>query len=184
MTTTEHTPGPWQQSLAVHRRSRPQWHPPGHLHRRDRRRRQRGADCFARTAGSQRPVDRRRPGVICGMPDGDRPLGAWRPRRSRRGHATPPLPGQRTTARRGMSRRTGLPVQADSVLLLYPDHINDSGTETYYGFVQAADPIEAVAQAQRQGRRRPGGQGRPEPDDFAPTLATQGHQYSEPFFNK
>ena len=32
-----------------------------------------------------------------------------------------------------------------SLLLLYPDYANDSGTETYYAFVDATDAIEAVA---------------------------------------
>ena len=32
-----------------------------------------------------------------------------------------------------------------SVLLLYPEYANDSGTETYYAFVEAPDPIDAVA---------------------------------------
>ena len=40
--------------------------------------------------------------------------------------------------------------QPYSVLLLYPDYANDSGTETYYAFVEASDPIDAVAVAQRQ----------------------------------
>lgn len=70
-----------------------------------------------------------------------------------------------------------------SVLLLYPDHINDSGTETFYAFVQAADPIEAVAQAQRQAAAAQEGT-KPDPDDFAALLVTQGHHPSEPLFNK
>ena len=37
-----------------------------------------------------------------------------------------------------------------SVLLLYPDDVNDSGTETYYTFVEAPDAIEAVAAARRE----------------------------------
>ena len=70
-----------------------------------------------------------------------------------------------------------------SVLLLYPDYANDSGTETYFGFVQATDPIDAVARAQRQAVAAQEGV-EMEPDDFAPLLVTQGHQYSEPLFNK
>lgn len=35
-----------------------------------------------------------------------------------------------------------------SVLLLYPDFVNDGGTETYYAFVKARSPLEAVAKAQ------------------------------------
>ena len=37
-----------------------------------------------------------------------------------------------------------------SVLLLYPDYANDSGSETYYAFVAAPNAIEAVAVAQRE----------------------------------
>jgi hypothetical protein len=70
-----------------------------------------------------------------------------------------------------------------SVLLLYPDHANGSGTETYYAFVKASDPIDAVACAQRQASEAQEGIDI-EPDDFAPLLVTQGHQYSEPLFNK
>ncbi len=70
-----------------------------------------------------------------------------------------------------------------SVLLLYPDDQNDSGTETYYEFVTASDPIEAVAQAQRQAAAAQDGV-EIDPEDFAPLLVTQGHHYSEPLFNK
>ena len=70
-----------------------------------------------------------------------------------------------------------------SVLLLYPDYANDSGTETYYAFVEATDPIEAVAQAQREALMVQDGMGG-DPEDFAPLLVTPGHHYSEPLFNK
>jgi hypothetical protein len=70
-----------------------------------------------------------------------------------------------------------------SVLLLYPDYANDSCTETYYGFVEAKGPIEAVALAQRQAASAQVGI-EIEPDDFAPLLVTQGHRYGEPLFNK
>jgi hypothetical protein len=76
------------------------------------------------------------------------------------------------------------PVQSPySVLLLYPDYANDGGTETYYAFVTAADPIAAVAEAQRQAAAAQDGIDI-EPEDFAPLLVTQGHQYGEPLFNK
>ena len=68
-----------------------------------------------------------------------------------------------------------------SVLLLYPDYANDSGTETYYAFVEASDPIAAIAVAQRQAAN--GGEDI-DPDDYAPLLVTQGHHASEPLFNK
>jgi hypothetical protein len=70
-----------------------------------------------------------------------------------------------------------------SVLLLYPDYANDSGTETFYALVLAAEPTAAVNAAQRQASIS-----NPdiafEPDDFAPLLVTEGHHYSEPLFNK
>jgi hypothetical protein len=70
-----------------------------------------------------------------------------------------------------------------SVLLLYPDYANDSGTETYFGFVEATDPTDAVACAQRQAAEAQEGIDI-EPDDFHPLLVTQGHHASEPLFNK
>jgi hypothetical protein len=70
-----------------------------------------------------------------------------------------------------------------SVLLLYPDYTNDSGTETYYAFVEAVDPIEAVALAQRQAVRAQECM-HGDPQDFAPLLVTPGHHYSEALFNK
>jgi hypothetical protein len=67
-----------------------------------------------------------------------------------------------------------------SVLLLYPDYANDSGAETYYAFVEAADPIAAVAVAQRQAS----GEDRHDPGDYAPLLVIEGHHYGQPLFNK
>ena len=43
------------------------------------------------------------------------------------------------------------PMKPYSVLLLYPDWVNESGTDTYYTFVEAADPCAAIAE--RSGRR-------------------------------
>jgi hypothetical protein len=70
-----------------------------------------------------------------------------------------------------------------SVLLLYPDYANDSGTETFYAFVEATDPLDAITLAQRQAADSQEGIDI-EPDDFAPLLVTQEHQYGEPLFNK
>jgi len=70
-----------------------------------------------------------------------------------------------------------------SVLLLYPDYANDTGTETYYAFVEALDPIEAVAAAQREAVTAQDGVSI-ESEDFAPLLVTPGHNCSEPLFNK
>jgi hypothetical protein len=70
-----------------------------------------------------------------------------------------------------------------SVLLLYPEYANDSGTETYYAFVEALDPIEAVAMAQRAAVTTQQGMDG-DPEDFAALLVTPGHHYGEPLFNK
>jgi hypothetical protein len=70
-----------------------------------------------------------------------------------------------------------------SVLLLYPDYATDSGTETYYAFVTALDPTEAVAVAQREAAGSQAPLYIP-PEDFAPLLVTAGHHRSEPLFNK
>ena len=45
------------------------------------------------------------------------------------------------------------PMKPYSVLLLYPDWVNESGTDTYYTFVEAADPCAAI------GRGAAGGAG-------------------------
>jgi hypothetical protein len=88
------------------------------------------------------------------------------------------------TSRCDESPASSDPVQNPySVLLLYPDCVNDSGNETYYAFVQALDPGEAIATAQRQAVAAQEGI-EIEPDDFIPLLVTPGHNYSEPLFNK
>ena len=69
-----------------------------------------------------------------------------------------------------------------SVLLLYPDYANDGGTETYYAWVEASDPIGAVAVARRQALAAQEGVIFP-PDDFAPLLVTEGHHYGQPMSN-
>jgi hypothetical protein len=72
-----------------------------------------------------------------------------------------------------------------SVLLLYPDDVNDSGTETYYAFVEAPDAIEAVAVAKREAvAAQEESAENYEPDDFAPLVVIAGHHASEPLFNK
>jgi hypothetical protein len=63
-----------------------------------------------------------------------------------------------------------------SVLLLYPDHVNDDGTETYYDFVEATDPIAAVAEATRHAlATNEWTEEDVDPDDFVPLLVTEGH---------
>jgi hypothetical protein len=66
-----------------------------------------------------------------------------------------------------------------SVLLLYPDDANDGGTETYYAWVEAADPIAAVAEARRQAVVA-NDCAEFRPDDFAPLLVIAGHHYGQP----
>ena len=66
-----------------------------------------------------------------------------------------------------------------SVLLLYPDDVNDGGSETYYAWVEAPDSIVAVAEAQRQALATNEWTDR-DPADFAPLLVTQGHHYGQP----
>jgi hypothetical protein len=70
-----------------------------------------------------------------------------------------------------------------SVLLLYPNYANDSGTETYYAFVHAADASAAVVAAKRKAVAVQEGI-EIEPDDFIPLIVTPGHHNSEPLFNK
>lgn len=70
-----------------------------------------------------------------------------------------------------------------SVLLLYPDYIGDYGSETYYAFVEAADPLAAVAVAQRQAAEAQAVDV-DDPADFAPLLVIAGHHAGEPLFNK
>jgi hypothetical protein len=65
-----------------------------------------------------------------------------------------------------------------SVLLLYPDYANDGGNETYYAWVEAPDPVTAVAVARRQAFAAQEGVIFP-PDDFAPLLVTEGHHYGQ-----
>jgi hypothetical protein len=78
---------------------------------------------------------------------------------------------------------TGAPANKPySVLLLYPDYANDGGAETYYAFVKAADPIEAVTVARRQALAALDGVIFP-PDDFLPLLVTEGHNYGQPLSN-
>jgi len=69
-----------------------------------------------------------------------------------------------------------------SVLLHYPDYLDDTGYETYYALVEAQDPIAAVGLAQQQAVAAQEGV-ETTPDDFAPLLVTLGHHHSEPLFN-
>ena len=77
----------------------------------------------------------------------------------------------------------GVGLKHYSVLLLYPDWANDGGTETYYAFVEAPDPIAAVAEAQRQAATTQIVE-IDDPTDFAPLLVTVGHHYGQPMSNE
>lgn len=71
-----------------------------------------------------------------------------------------------------------------SVLLLYPDYANDDGTETYYTWVQATDPVAAVAEAQREAMAsNEWGEEDCDPGDFVPLLVTEGGHYGLPMSN-
>ena len=69
-----------------------------------------------------------------------------------------------------------------SVLLLYPDYANDGGSETYYAWVEAPDPIAAVAEAQRQALATNEWTDR-DPAGFVPLLVIEGHHYGRPMSN-
>lgn len=66
-----------------------------------------------------------------------------------------------------------------SVLLLYPDDVNDDGKETYYAFVEAADPVAAVAEARRQALATNEWTDR-DPAGFTPLLVIEGHHHGQP----
>ncbi|WP_422927476.1 hypothetical protein [Singulisphaera sp. PoT] len=65
-----------------------------------------------------------------------------------------------------------------SVLLLYPDYANETGADTYYAFVEAPGPVEAIALARRDAAAAKDGE-RIEPEDLAVLLVTQGHHPCE-----
>lgn len=67
-----------------------------------------------------------------------------------------------------------------SVLLLYPDNLNYTLTETYYAFVEASDPLAAVTLAQREAVTGLDPLYLLEPRDFVPLLVTEGHHLGRP----
>jgi hypothetical protein len=69
-----------------------------------------------------------------------------------------------------------------SVLLHYPDYLDDTGYETFYAFVEAPEAIEAVTVAQRQAIAAQAVE-IDDLTDFVPLLVTEGHHYSEALFN-
>jgi hypothetical protein len=71
-----------------------------------------------------------------------------------------------------------------SVLLLYPDDVNDDGTKTYYTFVEAAYPEAAVAEALRQAlATNEWTEEDVDPAGFVPLLVIEGHHFGQPTSN-
>lgn len=98
------------------------------------------------------------------------PDGTWRKVPESAWKDEPPTPGDRAK-------------RPYSVLLLYPEYANDGGAETYYAWVEAGDPIAAVAEA----RRRAYAANESEmmtPLDFTPLLVTEGHHRGQPMSNE
>lgn len=69
-----------------------------------------------------------------------------------------------------------------SVLLLYPEDVNDGGSETFYAWIEAADPAAAVAEARRRALATNEWTDR-DPADFVPLLVTEGHHRGLPTSN-
>ena len=65
-----------------------------------------------------------------------------------------------------------------TVVLLYPDYMNDSGTETYICDVEAPDRERAITLAQEKASQAQGDDP-PEPDDFAPLAVFLGPTHLE-----
>jgi hypothetical protein len=70
-----------------------------------------------------------------------------------------------------------------SVLLLYPDYLDDTGYETHYALVDADDPMTAVSVAQSQAADAQQSE-HINPVDFHPLLVILGHHRAEALFNK
>jgi hypothetical protein len=77
------------------------------------------------------------------------------------------------------ARQAGRPY---SVLLLYPDYLDDTGYQTFFAHVEGRDAAEAVRAARRKAVCA---QSEPveDPTDFHPLLVIEGHHASEPLFN-
>jgi hypothetical protein len=86
-------------------------------------------------------------------------------------------------AEEGVPRAEGDPAKKPySVLLLYPDDRNDGGNETYYAWVEAPDPVTAVAEAQRKALATNEWDD-VDPAGFHPLLVINGHHYGQPTAN-
>lgn len=70
-----------------------------------------------------------------------------------------------------------LVVKPYSVLLLYPDYLQDEGNETYYALVEASDAPNAARAAQQQALAGSGLD--VTSDDFAVLLVVTGHHLAE-----
>lgn len=73
-----------------------------------------------------------------------------------------------------------------TVLLLYPDYLNDTGTQTYLAHVEALDANAGIELAQRQAIAAQGPQDVEDEDSdyFAPLAVFKGHLIDEPLFNQ
>jgi hypothetical protein len=74
-------------------------------------------------------------------------------------------------------------VKPYSVLLLYPDYLDDTGYETYYACVDAPNAIAGVAVA-RQKAAAAQAEEIEDPIDFHPLLVVEGWHASQPLWNK
>lgn len=70
-----------------------------------------------------------------------------------------------------------------SILLLYPDYINDSGTETYFAHVRATKDYQAVSRARAQAKKANADTVQ-NADDFTVLLCLEGHHPSLPLYDK
>lgn len=81
------------------------------------------------------------------------------------------------------------PRMAYSVLLLYPDYLNDSGSETYFAHVKATSEANAVKAAKRLAKKACTDDVTGEcycdsANDFVPLLLVTGHQESLPLYGQ
>lgn len=75
--------------------------------------------------------------------------------------------------------RATKPLLPYSVLLLYPDYINEGGTETYFAHVGAANPVQAIQAARTLATAAQEPDAVYDPDDFAPLICIAGHHQAE-----
>lgn len=79
-----------------------------------------------------------------------------------------------TFARCRVHLSRGMNMKSFSVLLMYPDYMSD-GVETFYDFVRADTPDEAVAKARKRAVKQ-NEMEQDQADDFAELLVLPGHK--------